>query len=175
MKKRSVRLCLALMIMMALSFTYKPAPKINWMSFEEMQEAYQKEPRPVLIDLYTTWCGWCKVMDKKTYTHAKLVEYVNQNFYAVKFNAETKASISFLGKDYTYNKKEKINELAKTLAGYELGFPTTIFLSKLNAQPAVLSGYMKPEEMEAPLKYFGSKANDRQSFVEFEKGMNKEW
>jgi hypothetical protein len=29
--------------------------------------------------------------------------------------------------------------------------------------------------MEAPLKYFGSKANDRQSFVEFEKGMNKEW
>ncbi|MBP8765025.1 MAG: DUF255 domain-containing protein, partial [Ferruginibacter sp.] len=98
------------------------------MDFKEMQEAYAKEPRPILIDMYTSWCGWCKVMDKKTYTNENVVAYINKKFYAVKFNAESKATLSFLGKDYAYNKKEKIHELAKKLAGYELGFPSTILL-----------------------------------------------
>lgn len=164
-----------LSLLLAFSFTYKSAPKVNWMDFNELQEAYAKEPRPILIDMYTNWCGWCKVMDKKTYTNENVVSYINQHFYAVKFNAESKETISFLGNEYTYNKKEKINELAKKLAGYELGFPSTIFLSDLKAQPAVISGYMKPGELEAPLKYFGSKANVKQSFAAFETTLRKEW
>ena len=116
-----------------------------------MQEAYAKEPRPILIDMYTSWCGWCKVMDKKTYTNENVVAYINKKFYAVKFNAESKATLSFLG------------------------FPSTILLSKPEAPPAVISGYMIPSEMEAPLKYFGSNANEKQSFIEFEKALKKEW
>ena len=38
---------------------------IRWMSFDEVQTAMAKEPRRVFMDVYTDWCGWCKVMDKK--------------------------------------------------------------------------------------------------------------
>lgn len=57
----------------------------------------------------------------------------------------------------------------------QLEYPTTVFLSSIDAQPAPLSGYMKANEMEAPLKYFGGGANHTQSFIEFNKGMKKEW
>lgn len=41
------------------------------------------------------------------------------------------------------------------LLGGRLGYPTTVLLSALDAQPAPLSGYLKPSELEAPVKYFG--------------------
>ena len=175
MQKLRKPVSLILILSVVFSFTNSPPPKVKWMDLKEMQEAYAKEPRPILIDMYTSWCGWCKVMDKKTYTNENVVAYINKKFYAVKFNAESKATLSFLGKDYAYNKKEKIHELAKKLAGYEVGFPSTILLSKPEAPPAVISGYMIPSEMEAPLKYFGSNANEKQSFIEFEKALKKEW
>ena len=175
MQKLRYPVVILLFMAVVFSFTYKPAPKVAWMSFKEMQEAYAIKPRPILIDMYTSWCGWCKVMDKKTYSNKNIVAYINQNFYAVKFNAESKETISFSGENYAYNKKEKINELAKKLAGYELGFPSTIFLSKPGALPAVISGFLKPGELEAPLKYFGTKANEKQSFIDFEKSLTKQW
>ena len=70
-----------------------PAPEaggIKWMTWKEMQEAQKKEHRKVFVDVYTGWCGWCKRMDASTFKDAYIVKYVNDNFYAVKFDAETK-------------------------------------------------------------------------------------
>jgi thiol:disulfide interchange protein len=51
------------------SFRQKNAKeKLNWISLEEAELKMKTDPRPILIDLYTDWCGWCKVMDRKTYT-----------------------------------------------------------------------------------------------------------
>ncbi len=55
------------------------------------------------MDVYTNWCGWCKVMDRKTYRINKLASYVNEHYYAVKFNAESKDSLVFNNKKYGYN------------------------------------------------------------------------
>ena len=54
-------------------------------------------------------------------------------------------------------------------------YPNTIFLSALDARPAPLSGYMKPKELEAPLKYFAERKSEQESFVDFNKKMKKEW
>ncbi len=42
--------------------------KINWLTINEVNAKMKTDPKPVLIDIYTTWCYWCKVMDKKTYS-----------------------------------------------------------------------------------------------------------
>ena len=166
---------LMMSVIVSASFTIKPSEDINWMSFEEMQEAYAKNPKPVLIDLYTDWCGWCKHMDKTTYKNAKVIAYINKNYYAVKYNAESKEDVVFNNKTYSFNAKYKTNDLAIYLSFGELSYPNSIFLSSLNARPAPLAGYMKPKEMEAPLKYFAERKSEQQTFVEFNQQLEKEW
>src|SRR6185312_16043801 len=94
------KLMLPAMVVTALfvAVAYRPAPpkeKIEWLSMSEAQEKFAKEKRPILVDLYTDWCGWCKVMDKKTYTNAKVIAYLQQHLYPVKLNAETRETISW--------------------------------------------------------------------------------
>ncbi len=164
--------CIALI---TFSFSNKPKAQINWLSFEQMQDAYSNNPKPILVDLYTSWCGWCKEMDRTTYKNDKVVAYINEHYYAVKYNAESRDSVLFNNQKFGYNTEYKTNELAMHLSFNQLEYPNTIFLSSINARPAPLSGYMKPKELEAPLKYFAERKSEQETFVEFNKKMKKEW
>ena len=74
---------------LALTPTHDPEPtKIKWLTIEQAYALNQKEPRKMVIDVYTDWCGWCKVMDRETFSKPAIAEFVNKNYYAVKLNAE---------------------------------------------------------------------------------------
>ena len=157
------------------SFVPWEKEKINWISIQELNELYYKNPKPILLDVYTDWCGWCKEMERTTYHNRKVVEYVNTNYYAIKLNAESKDSLVFNKVKYGYNPVTRSNELAEFLLFRSMQYPTTVFMPSIDAKPAPLPGYMKPKQMEAPLKYFGEGAYLKQTFVEFAKMMKKEW
>ncbi|NND95171.1 MAG: DUF255 domain-containing protein, partial [Flavobacteriales bacterium] len=74
---------------------------INWITIEEAQEKVKEEPRKILMDVYTKWCGPCKMMMANTFTNADVISYINENYYAVKFDAESPDAISFKGVEYT--------------------------------------------------------------------------
>ena len=69
--------------------------KINWMSLEEAVAAQTVAPKKIMMDVYTSWCGPCKMLDKNTFQNPDVVQYVNENYYAVKFNAEGNKAVNF--------------------------------------------------------------------------------
>ncbi len=175
MQKVTIFILSFLIVFSVSSFKMQKDEKINWISIAELQEAYKKNPKPVLIDVYTSWCGWCKVMDKETYNKDKVAAYINEHYYAVKLDAETVETLMWNGKKYSYNADYRANELAVYFLNGQMSYPSTIFLTSLNAQPAALAGYLKPAELEPPLKYFAEADNKTKSFQEFMQTYKAGW
>nr|MBS0037859.1 DUF255 domain-containing protein [Saprospiraceae bacterium] len=125
---------------------------VQWMSFEEAIEAHKHEPKKIFVDMYTDWCGWCKKMDAETFQQEDIASYLNEHYYAVKFNAESKEDIEFQNVVYSYVKQGSrgYHEFAIKLAERleRLSFPTVVFIDEnLNViQP--LAGFMKPEQFK---------------------------
>ena len=150
------------------------AEAVTWMSIEEAAGKLAKEQRPVLIDLYTTWCGWCKQMDKKTYSNKQVAQYLQEKFYAVKVDAETRATIQWAGRTYRFNPDYRANEFALYLAHGQLEFPTTIVIPP-GGEPQAIPGYMEPKELELLVKYFGEGKYGKMSFDEYQRGFKPSW
>lgn len=148
---------------------------IHWISFEQAEKEMKKQPKKVLIDVYTGWCGWCKVMAKKTYTNPELIKYVNKNFYAIKFDAEQKSTIHFMDKDWAYNKQYKVNELAANLLKGRLSYPTTVIMEENFKSAEPIPGYLQVPVMESIIKYFGNNVYLHEKWDEYQKNFKSTW
>lgn len=163
---------------LTVSSADKPAPvveKLKWMTLAEAKEAMQTQKKPILIDLYTDWCGWCKVMDKKTYTNAKVIAYLQEHFYPVKLNAETRDAVIWNEKTYNFNAANKTNDFALFLTYGRLSYPTTVILPLDNSGPQPVPGYLEPKELELIVKYFGDGGYGKTPFEEYQKAFKNEW
>ncbi len=79
-----------------------------------MEQAYKASKvvdKPLFIDVYTSWCGWCKRMDQTTFKDPAVVSYLNANFHPVKFDAETKDTIQFLERTYLNSQSTYVKRL----------------------------------------------------------------
>lgn len=147
--------------------------KINWMSFAEAVKLNETAPKKIFIDVYTDWCGWCTKMDQTTFIDPTIVEYMNDNFYAVKFNAEQKEPVEFM--EYTFvneapeGSKRSTHQLAAALLQGKMSYPSYVFMNEKNQILTVVPGYSKAEDFITILKYFGSDAFLTTSWEEFSK------
>lgn len=149
-----------LFFIFALTFivTYSQAQGVKWISFEEAVERSKDEPKKLLIDIYTDWCGWCKKMDREAYSNEKLASYINENFYPVKFNAEQKESIDFDGHTFEFKSQGRrgVHELAAALTQNKLSYPTTVFMDEKLRIIQPIPGYMDAKALDPIVKYIGS-------------------
>ncbi|TYB79199.1 thioredoxin family protein [Bizionia myxarmorum] len=144
------------------------AQEINWLTLEEAVKLQKKNPKKIMMDMYTNWCGPCKMLDKNTFQNKDVADYVNKYFYAVKFNAEGNDVVNFNGKTYTnpnYNPAKANNRNS----GHELAryfsvrsYPTIIYLAEDGSLLAPVIGYQTPQQLELYLKLF--KNNDHAAF-----------
>lgn len=148
---------------------------LNWLSLEEVEANMKIKKKAVLIDLYTDWCGWCKVMDKKTYSNQQVIKYIEENFYPVKIDAETSKSLQWKSKIYNYDQKYKVNTFALYLTNGQLSFPTTIILPADDSAPQVIPGYLKVPEMELILRYFGDDHFGKTAFDNYRNSFSATW
>ena len=147
------------------------AQKINWMSFEEAVKLNETAPKKIFIDVFTDWCGWCKKMDQTTFINKDVVEYMNENFYAVKFDAEQSDTIVFAG--YTFvnqggtNGRKGTHQLAAALLQGKMSFPSYVFMNEKNQLLTVAPGYMDSSRFLPILKYFGTNAYLNMKYEDF--------
>ncbi|WP_026236324.1 thioredoxin family protein [Pontibacter roseus] len=145
------------------------SPKINWLTMEEAEAKIKKQPRKVIIDVYTDWCGWCKKMDKSTFTDPAVVDYINKHYYAVKLDAEGKAPITVGGKTYTYNQQYRSHELAVALLQGQMSYPTTVYLDEQFNMLTPVPGYLDAPTLTKILTYFGGNHHKSMTWQEFGK------
>jgi thioredoxin-related protein len=132
---------------------------IEWITIDQLAAKQAKEPRKVMVDLYTDWCGWCKKMDSGTFADANVSKYLGEKFYAVKFNAESPGKVTFKGKTYEFEAmgNRGANGLAVELGSFNgrLGYPTIVILdeslNKLETNP----GYKDAASLLSLIKYYG--------------------
>ncbi|QRR02562.1 thioredoxin family protein [Dyadobacter sandarakinus] len=166
------RLCFSIvMLSLAVLTSFraeKPVEKegIQWLTIEEAYAKVQQQPKKVMIDLYTDWCGWCKVMDRETFKNKAVIDYVNKNYYAVKLDAEQKEKIT-LGKqqfEYLSEGGRGINQIALALTNNQPSFPTTIFLDDQFQMIQPLAGYLKPKEFHQVITFIGGDFHKKEAF-----------
>lgn len=122
--------------------------ELKWLDWNTGYTLAKKSNKIVLVDAYTDWCGWCKKMDKDTYTNQKIISILNKDFIVIKFNPEIKDVIYELE-----GQKVSGRELfAQLTQGKSTGFPTTYFIEPNKKQIQIAAGYLGPEDFEKVLE-----------------------
>ena len=166
------------LVLLALVFSINAisAQQINWVSLEEAVELQKANPKKIMIDMYTNWCGPCKILDKRTFQNTDVANYVNENYYAVKFNAEGNAKVTFKGKVFTNPNYDPAKEFKRNSA-HELSrffriqaYPTIVFLDESLDVLVPLRGFQTPQKLELYLKMFG---NDEHKDIKSQEQFNE--
>src|SRR5688572_33238081 len=115
----------AILSLCAMTFiSERPADEgtVKWITFEEAIKKSKTEKRAIFVDVYTDWCGWCKVMDKNTFSDPQVAKILNDKFYAVKFDAEQREDVVFNGHTFKFvpSGNKGYHELAAALLNNQL-------------------------------------------------------
>lgn len=147
---------LALLVVGMTSFCYTANPvedvqesPVNWYTITEAQELVKEAPKDVFVEFTAKWCGWCKVMDKETFSDKTVAAYINENFYAIRMNFDSPEKFDFKGEKFT--PKEFAKKFNIT------GLPTVLFASSDFNLVLPVEGYQKPKQFMSKLKRFNNR------------------
>tara|TARA_B100001109_G_scaffold255564_1_gene259250 strand:- start:678 stop:1220 length:543 start_codon:yes stop_codon:yes gene_type:complete len=150
--------------------------QIEWLSFTEAVEANKTEPKKFLIDVYTSWCGWCKKMDNTTFKDPEVVAYVKEHYHAVKLNAERKDTV-YLNEQIFVNEKPNgrrhPHQLAISLMQGKMSYPTIVYLDESGNMLQPIPGFQSKENILPILYFFGENAYRNGSWEDFQKEFTK--
>lgn len=148
-----------------------PTEEIKWYTWDEAIQLSEKKPKKIFIDLYTDWCGWCKKMDQTTFKDPAVVKYMNENFYAVKFDAEQKEEVKYNNHTFKYiaSGSRGVHELAYSLLDGKLGYPSYVYLDEQQARISISPGYKTADSFIKELKFFGGNYYQKTTYEAFMK------
>lgn len=133
------------------------------LNFDQGLARAVEQKKNMLVDFYTDWCHWCKVMDEKTFNDAKVAAKLNDRFITVRLNAESPSdTITFKG--------ERFTNIELTRAFRVTGFPSLAFISPEQEIITVIPGYVPAEQFGYILDYIDKECYKKKiSFEDFMK------
>lgn len=155
------------------SATSNAQGRIEWMSIEEAEALVKTadNPKKIFIDVYTDWCGWCKKMDQMTFNNPEVSDYMNANFYMVKFNAESKDDVFVKGTTFSFvpSGRRGYHELAVALTQGKLSYPTVVFLDPELNMITPLPGFRTAQPFLQVAKFIGDNVYQHTSWEDYVK------
>lgn len=145
MQKLSTLLSL-IMIACLMGFSGDNA-KVDWYGWNEGYSKGMESDKIILVDVYTDWCGWCKKMDKTTYSNQTIVKKIEEKFIPIKFNPEEKKTYTIDGNEVGGRQLLKIIS-----SGNHSGYPSTYFLFPDKRQIKKVGGYKGPKAFKKTLQ-----------------------
>jgi thioredoxin-related protein len=140
----------------------KKTQAIEWHAFDKGLELAQQQKKLMVVDIYTDWCHWCKVMDKDTYGNSEVVAFARQNVIMTKLNAETTERFKFKGASYSGRELSMMFGVT--------GFPTTAFMNDKGELIAKVPGFIPADRFTLILKFLvGRWYEKNMTFDEFVK------
>lgn len=126
--------------------TDSKSAEVVWMKFDEGIEKAVKENKNIIVDFYTDWCHWCKVMDEKTFSEPGIAKKLHEKFVTIRINAESNTEKAhFQGQEFTNTQL--------TQAFRVTGFPSLGFISPQKEVITVIPGYIPAEQFSYLLDY----------------------
>ena len=129
---------LALALLLAGSAGEHPATPtvaIRWeKKFDEALREAKRSGRPIVVDFWAEWCGWCHRLERTTYADPTVIQRA-QSFVAVRVNAE--------------GSRRELEVCAKYGVGERL--PVILFLSPQGRQLFRVEGYQGPGQFPRTL------------------------
>jgi thioredoxin-related protein len=107
----------------------------EWYTFEEGIRQAEAEKKHVIIDFYTDWCKWCKVMDEKTFSQPDVEKFLFEHFIPIRLDAESNERVDFKGSNYSY--RELTGAFGVT------GFPSLAYLTPNIELITIIPGYIE--------------------------------
>jgi len=147
---------------------------IHWLSLTEAVKLNAVHPKKIYIDVYTHWCGWCKKMDYSTFSDKQIIQEMNEDYYPVKLDAETKDSIQFMNHSFKYLSPYQANEIAVALLGGKMGYPTTVLMDENQKIITRIPGYLDSDQLKDILVYFGKNIHLKTSWNVYQKSLGKD-
>ncbi len=134
-----------------------------WISFGEGMALAAKEQKQVVIDFYTSWCRWCKVMDRETFSDPAVKKYLAENFVTIRIDAENKTErLSYKDEEHTpFTLGRKFGVKA---------FPSLAYLDREGEIITVVPGFVPAKTFLPLLQYMHKECyKQRMTFDEFMK------
>jgi thioredoxin-related protein len=123
--------------------------KLSWLAFDVATELAAKQQKHLVVDIYTTWCGWCKVMDRQTYGDPQVSAYLTENFVLAKVNGESSAKMHWKGRELTER------QFAKEVG--VKGYPATYFMKPDAELLGGVAGYIKSPDFMMYARYVSTR------------------
>ncbi len=148
------------------------ASKLEWLTWTEAIQRMEsdKKPKKLLVDLYTDWCGYCKKMDRETFSDPWVIDYIKEHFYAVKFNAEKSGDLLYKDHTFTYDQtrgRNGVHTLAFALLDGNLSYPSLVYLDEKQTRIAISPGFKPADSFLTELKFIAGNHFEKMDYNTF--------
>ena len=136
----------------------------EWLKFDAGLAKAKKENKSIVVDFYTDWCHWCKVMDKETFKNADVAKKLQERFVTVRVNAEAQ------NEQVTFQ-NQKMSNVQLTRSFGVTGYPSIAFMDASGKPITIVPGFVKPDVFIHILDFIDLKCYKKD--VSFEQFMEK--